>query len=376
MDNAGATLAAAVTGAAALGFVPVAIHFDLFPILVEIGPSATAEELTEAYNEGRDGGLGRHSPLCLRLTQDTMFVMAGLGLVDLVEEDTFSTNAVTRHMVSLPSALHGALHFTTEPLLASAFFMRKLFNSNFEYPFKETETPMQYAYEMMGEERLAKEHTYSIMHLQGRMDSFNIFMEGKFGKFGRMPERVKGFGYDLDAAISGKESPVAVVDIGGGRGEMLLELKEAYPQLQPQNLVLQEFNAEFQTVPEVTMMDWNFKDKPQPILGALNYSLTHIFHHLPDLDAMGLMQRISTAMAPHSRLLIHEFSKNTNHGKMHATMIDLYAGRLRSGIEWRQMAAIAGLEITFEAYPMAGEGLVEMKKIQFGRDPVDHAFKS
>jgi hypothetical protein len=95
--------------------------------------------------------------------------------------------------------------------------MRKLVDSSFEYPFKEKETPSQYAYKMMGEEKLANEHTFSIMHLQGRMASFNIFMEGKFGKFGRMPERVKGFGYNLDAAISGKESPIVMMDIGGGQ---------------------------------------------------------------------------------------------------------------------------------------------------------------
>jgi len=39
-----------------------------------------------------------------------MFVMAGLGFVDMVEEDTFRANAITRHMVSMPSAPHGALH--------------------------------------------------------------------------------------------------------------------------------------------------------------------------------------------------------------------------------------------------------------------------
>lgn len=250
------------------------------------------------------------------------------------------------------------------PFSRALFLCGKLVDSSFEYPFKEKETPSQYAYKMMGEEKLANEHTFSIMHLQGRMASFNIFMEGKFGKFGRMPERVKGFGYNLDAAISGKESPIVMMDIGGGQGEMLLELKEAYPQLQPQNLVLQEFNAEIQKAPELTMMDWDFKSgTPQPISRALNYSLMHIFHNLPDLDALELMQKVSKAMAPHSRLLIHESSKNTNYGKMHATMIDLYGGRLRSSQEWKQMAAIAGLKVTFEAYPKAEEGLIEMRKL-------------
>jgi hypothetical protein len=44
-------------------------------------------------------------------------------------------------------------------------------------------------------------------------------------------------------------------------------------------------------------------------------------------------------------------------------MIDLYGGRLRSSQEWKQMAAIAGLKVTFEAYPKAEEGLIEMRKL-------------
>lgn len=242
--------------------------------------------------------------------------------------------------------------------------MRKLVDSKFEYPFRELDTPTQYGYKLLGETEFAKEHTYSIMARQGRMDSFNQFMEGKFGKFGKMPERVKSFGYDLDAAVSGTESSVVMVDIGGGRGEMLLELKEAYPSLDASALVVQEFNPDIGSVPEVTQMEWNFKtDSPQPVNGALNYSLTHIFHNLPDLDALDLMQKVSRAMAPYSRLLIHEFTKNKNYGKMHATMINLYGGRLRASAEWKRLAALSGLKMTFESYPEVGEGLIEMRKL-------------
>lgn len=36
--------------------------------------------------------------------------MAGLGLVGLVEDDVYEANDITRHMVQMPSAQHGALH--------------------------------------------------------------------------------------------------------------------------------------------------------------------------------------------------------------------------------------------------------------------------
>lgn len=46
----------------------------------------------------------------LQLTADTMYAMAGLGLVDMVDDQTFKTNAITKHMERVPSSLHGMLH--------------------------------------------------------------------------------------------------------------------------------------------------------------------------------------------------------------------------------------------------------------------------
>lgn len=36
--------------------------------------------------------------------------MAGLGFVEAVEGGLFAPNAITKHMVTMPSAQHGALH--------------------------------------------------------------------------------------------------------------------------------------------------------------------------------------------------------------------------------------------------------------------------
>lgn len=252
--------------------------------------------------------------------------------------------------------------------------MKQLRDTSFQYPFEATKTPFQYGYKLIGENDLANEHFYSIINKQGRMPSFNIFMEGKFGKFGTMPERVKSLGYDLDSILPSKESnsnsdtaiPMTIVDIGGGRGEMLLELKSTYPHLPQSSLILQDYHPDPINADKLTVTHWDFKDdkSPQPVVGALIYSLTHIYHNLPDLEALTLMKKLADAMGTHSRMLIHDFPKNRNYGKMHAAMIQMMGGRERSSREWKQMAAIVGLEVTFEAYPEAGEGLVEMRKIR------------
>jgi len=360
----GATFTRIVTATASLGFFPVAFSFRLFHHLVEAGKPATSEQITDLHNEKRNDKEKDKPSLCPLLTHDTLFAMAGLGLVDHVEENLFVANDITQYMVDMPSAQHGALHFSTSSLFASAFLMQKLIDSHFEYPFNALGTPFQYGHQLMGHHELAKEHTYSIMAKQGRMDSFNRFMEGKFDKFRPKPEWVKSLGYDLDSAISGMENSVVMVDIGGGRGETLFEVKEAYPQLTVSNLILQEFNPALGSIPGLTFMEWDYKDGgEQPVTGAVIYSLRNILLNLSDTDAISLMQKISRAMAPYSRLLIHEFSKTQKHGNLHAAMVSLYAGRVRGSMEWHRLATACCLEVTFEAYPPVHEGLIEMRKV-------------
>jgi hypothetical protein len=208
----------------------------------------------------------------------------------------------------------------------------------------------------------------------GRVASFDAFMEGKLSKFDTIPERVKGFDYNPSAAVSRTESSVVMVDIGGGKGEMLLEVKNAHPDLPPNSHILQDHHTGNASVPGMKIVHWDYKSGLQAVIEALNYCLTHIFHNLPDLDTLELMQKTSDAMGLHPRLLTHEFSKNKNSGNMHATMIEVFGGREKSSKEWKKLAAMVRPRVTFEAHPDAGEGLVEMQKLRsrvsFVRCPV------
>ncbi len=48
-----------------------------------------------------------------------MFAMAGLGLCDMVDEDTFQVNDITKHMVDVPSSIHGMLHLSVTHVVES-----------------------------------------------------------------------------------------------------------------------------------------------------------------------------------------------------------------------------------------------------------------
>jgi len=42
--------------------------------------------------------------------EDTLYVMAGLGLLDLTTDNSFKANNVTRHLVEHPTKIQGILH--------------------------------------------------------------------------------------------------------------------------------------------------------------------------------------------------------------------------------------------------------------------------
>lgn len=166
-------------------------------------------------------------------------------------------------------------------------------------------------------------------------------MEGKFGLSITMPERVKGLGHNHNSLMHLSDDPY-IVDIGGGQGQMLLQLKDVYPHLKPKDLILQELSENINQNAGVTTVAWKFKSSaPQPIIGAQIHSLTHIFHNTADLEALELMQKLAAAMKPYSRLLIHEFSKSL---LIRRCMLGWYLvlrvmkGARRSGISWRGCA--------------------------------------
>ncbi|OJJ95004.1 hypothetical protein ASPACDRAFT_48452 [Aspergillus aculeatus ATCC 16872] len=232
----GVQLARTVTSAAALGFVPVAIKLGLFDLLVEIGKPARGKEVLMVYEKSACSD--RQSMPCLQLIDDTLYALAGLGFVDMTVDSVWSANDITRHLVHTPSAEHGALHF-----------------GGYQYLFEELQTPLQFAYQKMGNDELAQQHTYNIMAAEGRMDSFNRFMVGKFMKTATASERLARLGYHLKSLLQDAKSRrvIAMVDIGGGRGEMMLEFKQAFADLRDKDLVVQEFNHEISEFPGLTL---------------------------------------------------------------------------------------------------------------------------
>ncbi|KAL4974573.1 S-adenosyl-L-methionine-dependent methyltransferase [Aspergillus desertorum] len=352
---------------ASLGFAPLAIRFNIFNILAELDGAATGRDIRDAYLQGLDKDSIEVPPA--QLVEDTLVAMTALSWVDLAGDSLYRVNAITNYLAKTPSAIHGILHFTTEVLLGSAFLMRKLESTGFEYPFAPLQTPFQYAYHLMEKEELAKLHTYAIMAAEKRMSSFHTFMQGMFGiGIPRVSERLLSLGYNLSVVVeeAGRQGlPTTMVDIGGGRGNLLLDIKASIPSLDDKDLILQELEPEPTDIRGLTVMKWDYaeKDSSQPIQRALIYHLSGILHNLPDSDAEQLLQKICDAMASYSRILIHERLKDSV-PLGNATMIVLYGGRERNAAEWKALAEKAGLRVTYLRWPNGRyQGVVEMRKL-------------
>ena len=72
--------------------------------------------------------------------------------------------------------------------------------------------------------------------------------------------------------------PLSWLTFDSGKGEMLVEVKNAYPDLPPDSLILQDYYAGNAPIPGMKIVHWDYERRAsQLVVGALNYSLTHMY---------------------------------------------------------------------------------------------------
>ncbi|KAH0826050.1 S-adenosyl-L-methionine-dependent methyltransferase [Lanmaoa asiatica] len=119
----------------------------------------------------------------------------------------------------------------------------------------------------------------------------------------------------------------SVCDVGASFGTVSLPLAKMYPHLKIINQDLPEVLVQAKDIwvkdaPEalqnkrVELVPLNFFEE-SPVKGQDAYYLRNIIHDWPDAEAAIIMRNVRNAMAPHSRLLIHDYvltpaSRDTN----------------------------------------------------------------
>ncbi|KAI1130275.1 putative hydroxyindole O-methyltransferase, partial [Nemania abortiva] len=158
-------------------------------------------------------------------------------------------------------------------------------------------------------------------------------------------------------------SDTFLVDVGGGKGHDLHEVKEKYPHV-PGKLVLQDRPQVISTVTSIAMPHDFFT--PQPVKHARAYHLHSILHNWSDDDCIRILRQLRPAMRPgYSRLLINEIVMPRQNPTWPATSMDqlmlvINAVQERTEADLAKLLKQAGFNlVNVYSYELGQESLVE-----------------
>lgn len=145
-----------------------------------------------------------------------------------------------------------------------------------------------------------------------------------------------------------------MVDIGGGRGLALLEMRKGCPSLSG-DLILQDRpcvleDISYDDLPGVTKMAHDFFQE-QPVHNAQVYYIRRVMHDWQDNDAARILKAIIPAMGPDSRILISDMAipEPVTSRDAGAIWLDLMmmsiGGKERTIRDWQYLAVLSGLKL-------------------------------
>ncbi len=189
--------------------------------------------------------------------------------------------------------------------------------------------------------------------------------------------------YAFDELVP-NEVGIALVDIGGGKGQMLRAIQAAYPEMRGK-LVLEDLKVVLDggvvVDNEVVKIPYDFFKDVQPIKGksfpsvspihntkdnlltdriGSNYFLKSIFHDWPDKACLQILSNIVQAMRghTHSKLLICEIVLPDQYPEPMTVIRDinmlLIGGQERNLFQWNALLTSAGFKI-LKVHGVGGE---------------------
>ncbi|KAL8727533.1 MAG: hypothetical protein Q9181_005681 [Wetmoreana brouardii] len=182
------------------------------------------------------------------------------------------------------------------------------------------------------------------------LEDYNRFMQGRrttsWLEFYPFAENILG-GADDQA------NSVMVVDVGGGLGHGLIEIKKRFPHMKGR-LVLQDLPD---TVNQAGDGKGAFEPlahdffTPQPVKDAKAYLLRTVLHDWPDDECRKILEQLVAAMRPgYSKVLINELvvpeaGDSDSINTLDLIMMGLHGGMERTKNQWRNLLASVGLRI-------------------------------
>ena len=217
-------------------------------------------------------------------------------------------------------------------------------------------------------------------------EHFDNYMSGyRQGKRSWMEKDFYPVEARLGEDVKDASDDVFLVDVGGGKGHDLQELKTKHPNI-PGRLVLQDQQSVIEKISqapagiELTVHDFF---TPQPIkgrpmadsecnytnnscAGARAYYLHSVLHDWDDASCLEILSNIVLAMQPgYSKLLINEFVVSDAGAASSVTSMDwvmmaLFAVKERTEKQWRALLGKRGLKVVgIWTYEQGTESLIE-----------------
>lgn len=184
------------------------------------------------------------------------------------------------------------------------------------------------------------------------LKDINLFMEGRrqgtasWLDFYPFQERI------LDDSDHDAHS-VTLVDVGGGLGHGLVELRARLPNIHGR-LILQDLPKTVQQAGDpkgvFEAMPHSFYD-PQPIKGAKVYYIRQVLHDWPDKECRVILEHLAAVMRRgYSKILLNEFVVPEDEISEYLSSCDLVmmaltGGKERTKREWDGLVESAGLRI-------------------------------
>ncbi|KAL5360648.1 S-adenosyl-L-methionine-dependent methyltransferase [Aspergillus floccosus] len=144
-----------------------------------------------------------------------------------------------------------------------------------------------------------------------------------------------------------------VVDIGGGKGEILARFRDSHPN-HPGRLILQDLPSTFQHSAQppagIERMEHDFF-APQPVQGGCIYLLSRVLHDWSDLKCENILSNIVSAMDPDiSTLLIVDRVLDDQGVDLGEASFDIlmwmnYSAMERSTQQWQDLLRRVGLQL-------------------------------
>ncbi|KAG9241141.1 S-adenosyl-L-methionine-dependent methyltransferase [Calycina marina] len=150
-----------------------------------------------------------------------------------------------------------------------------------------------------------------------------------------------------------QDNDIAVVDVAGGKGHIMDEVRRRYPNIKGR-FIVQDLLSTFEAVPTppegVEFMAYDIFT-PQPVKDAFIYHYRHIFHNWSDGDCTTFLGHVVPLLKlqPRSKLLLVDLVLPDRDATMQQAIADLsmfpLGGMERSEGQWKELLAKSGLGI-------------------------------